>query len=127
MLPSTRVSSMGFLSLCQETDNYKFCQKFSCLKITFLDFLWKMINYKMLFTHLGLHLFIIIIIIYIFFAFGTEEMIRGLKQVSWERVDVSFQKSRQRYIAHNTIQARILKIVCCDWLSNLNSINHKSS
>ncbi|URE07089.1 Putative serine esterase (DUF676) [Musa troglodytarum] len=35
-----------------------------------------------------------------------EEMIRGLKQVSWERVDVSFQKSRQRYIAHNTIQVK---------------------
>lgn len=32
-----------------------------------------------------------------------EEMIRGLTQVSWDRVDVSFQKSRQRYIAHNTI------------------------
>ncbi|CAL9136130.1 unnamed protein product [Musa textilis] len=35
-----------------------------------------------------------------------EEMIRGLTQVSWERVDVSFQKSRQRYIAHNTIQVK---------------------
>ncbi|XP_010265379.1 PREDICTED: uncharacterized protein LOC104603138 isoform X2 [Nelumbo nucifera] len=33
-----------------------------------------------------------------------EEMIRGLTQVPWERIDVSFQKSRQRYIAHNTIQ-----------------------
>ncbi|KAM6552822.1 hypothetical protein CsatB_013584 [Cannabis sativa] len=35
-----------------------------------------------------------------------EEMIRGLTQVSWERVDVSFQKSRQRFIAHNTIQVK---------------------
>ncbi|CAL9170029.1 unnamed protein product [Musa hybrid cultivar] len=35
-----------------------------------------------------------------------EKMIRGLTQVSWERVDVSFQKSRQRYIAHNTIQVK---------------------
>lgn len=35
----------------------------------------------------------------------AEEMIRGLTQVPWERVDVSFQKSRQRYVAHNTIQA----------------------
>ena len=35
----------------------------------------------------------------------VEEMIRGLTQVTWERVDVSFHKSRQRYIAHNTIQA----------------------
>lgn len=32
-----------------------------------------------------------------------EEMIRGLTQVPWERVDVSFDKSTQRYIAHNTI------------------------
>ncbi|KAH9806040.1 DUF676 domain-containing protein [Citrus sinensis] len=34
-----------------------------------------------------------------------EKMIRGLTQVPWERVDVSFHKSRQRYVAHNTIQA----------------------
>lgn len=39
---------------------------------------------------------------------AAEEMIRGLAQVPWERVDVSFQKSRQRYVAHNTIQAWIL-------------------
>ncbi|KAL6588133.1 hypothetical protein OROMI_001111 [Orobanche minor] len=35
-----------------------------------------------------------------------EEMIRGLTQVSWERVDVSFHKSSQRYVAHNTIQVK---------------------
>ncbi|KAG9456010.1 hypothetical protein H6P81_000518 [Aristolochia fimbriata] len=35
-----------------------------------------------------------------------EEMIRGLNQVPWERVDVSFLKSRQRYIAHSTIQVK---------------------
>ncbi|KAL6191618.1 hypothetical protein ACLB2K_038008 [Fragaria x ananassa] len=35
-----------------------------------------------------------------------ENMIRGLTQIPWERVDVSFQKSRQRYIAHNTIQVK---------------------
>ncbi|XP_057787743.1 uncharacterized protein LOC131004979 [Salvia miltiorrhiza] len=35
-----------------------------------------------------------------------EEMIRGLNQVSWERIDVSFHKSRQRYVAHNTIQVK---------------------
>ncbi|GKV00506.1 hypothetical protein SLEP1_g13182 [Rubroshorea leprosula] len=35
-----------------------------------------------------------------------EEMIRGLTQVPWERVDVSFQKSRQRYVAHTTIQVK---------------------
>ncbi|KAA8535490.1 hypothetical protein F0562_030493 [Nyssa sinensis] len=33
-----------------------------------------------------------------------EEMIQGLTQVPWERVDVSFRKSTQRYVAHNTIQ-----------------------
>lgn len=35
----------------------------------------------------------------------SEEMIRGLTQVPWERVDVSFHKSTQRYVAHSTIQA----------------------
>ncbi|XP_062195561.1 uncharacterized protein LOC133898821 [Phragmites australis] len=35
-----------------------------------------------------------------------EEMIRGLTQVLWERVDVSFQKSSQRLVAHNTIQVK---------------------
>ncbi|CAO2188408.1 unnamed protein product [Urochloa humidicola] len=35
-----------------------------------------------------------------------EEMIRGLTQVPWERVDVSFQKSSQRLVAHNTIQVK---------------------
>lgn len=35
-----------------------------------------------------------------------EEMIRGLTQVPWERVDVSFQNSGQRYIAHNTINVQ---------------------
>ncbi|KAG5049349.1 hypothetical protein JHK85_010452 [Glycine max] len=35
-----------------------------------------------------------------------QEMIRGLTQVSWERVDVSFQKSKQRYVAHSTIQVK---------------------
>ncbi|KAK7281594.1 hypothetical protein RIF29_09719 [Crotalaria pallida] len=35
-----------------------------------------------------------------------EEMIKGLTQVPWERVDVSFQKSKQRLIAHSTIQVK---------------------
>ncbi|XWS25454.1 hypothetical protein CRYUN_Cryun27aG0069700 [Craigia yunnanensis] len=34
-----------------------------------------------------------------------EEMIKGLTKVSWERVDVYFKGSRQRLLAHNTIQA----------------------
>lgn len=36
----------------------------------------------------------------------TERMIRGLTQVSWERVDVCFHKSWLRYNAHNNIQVR---------------------
>jgi hypothetical protein len=36
-------------------------------------------------------------------------MIRGLTQVPWERVDVSFQKSSQRLVAHNTIQVLFMK------------------
>lgn len=35
-----------------------------------------------------------------------EAMIKGLTQKSWERVDVSFQKSTQRYVAHSTIQVK---------------------
>ncbi|VVB12718.1 unnamed protein product [Arabis nemorensis] len=35
-----------------------------------------------------------------------EEMIDGLGQLSWERVDVSFHNSKQRYVAHNTIQVK---------------------
>ncbi|PAN08626.1 hypothetical protein PAHAL_1G425600 [Panicum hallii] len=36
-----------------------------------------------------------------------ERMIRGLTQVSWERVDVCFHKSWLRYNAHHNIQVRI--------------------
>ncbi|GMI89130.1 hypothetical protein like AT4G25770 [Hibiscus trionum] len=35
-----------------------------------------------------------------------EVMIQGLTQVPWERIDVSFQKSKQRYVAHTTIQVK---------------------
>ncbi|XWS24049.1 hypothetical protein CRYUN_Cryun28dG0067600 [Craigia yunnanensis] len=35
-----------------------------------------------------------------------EEMIRGLTKVSWERVDVYFKGSRQRLLAHSTIQVK---------------------
>ncbi|RVW56335.1 hypothetical protein CK203_101538 [Vitis vinifera] len=34
----------------------------------------------------------------------AEEMIRGLMKVSWERIDVNFKRSTQRFLAHNTIQ-----------------------
>ncbi|KAK4374517.1 hypothetical protein RND71_005194 [Anisodus tanguticus] len=40
-----------------------------------------------------------------------EEMIEGLTQVPWERIDVSFHESRQRYVAHNTIQASFRFII----------------
>ncbi|XP_054788969.1 putative lipase ROG1 isoform X2 [Prosopis cineraria] len=35
-----------------------------------------------------------------------EEMIRGLTKMSWDRIDVSFSGSRQKYLAHNTIQVK---------------------
>ncbi|XP_057852539.1 putative lipase ROG1 [Cryptomeria japonica] len=35
-----------------------------------------------------------------------EEMIACLTQVPWERVDVSFYRSRQRFLAHSTIQVK---------------------
>ncbi|KAL4604445.1 hypothetical protein ACB092_10G194700 [Castanea dentata] len=33
-----------------------------------------------------------------------EEMLRGLTKTSWERIDVNFSGTKQRYLAHNTIQ-----------------------
>lgn len=35
-----------------------------------------------------------------------EAMIKGLTKVSWERVDVSFRGSMQRFFAHSTIQVK---------------------
>ncbi|XP_024022926.1 putative lipase ROG1 [Morus notabilis] len=35
-----------------------------------------------------------------------EEMLKGLTKLSWERVDVSFRGSRQRLLAHTTIQVK---------------------
>ncbi|KAL1817664.1 hypothetical protein ACET3Z_020238 [Daucus carota] len=35
-----------------------------------------------------------------------EAMIQGLNRVSWERVDVSFRGSKQRFFAHSTIQVK---------------------
>lgn len=34
----------------------------------------------------------------------VEEMLRGLTKTSWERIDVNFSGTKQRYLAHNTIQ-----------------------
>ncbi|KAF2539130.1 hypothetical protein F2Q68_00021254 [Brassica cretica] len=33
-------------------------------------------------------------------------MIKGLSTVSWEKVDVSFHSSRQRFAAHSVIQVK---------------------
>ncbi|XP_021287219.1 putative lipase YOR059C [Herrania umbratica] len=35
-----------------------------------------------------------------------EELVRGLSRVSWEKVDVSFHNSRQRFAAHSVIQVK---------------------
>ncbi|KVH98779.1 protein of unknown function DUF676, lipase-like protein [Cynara cardunculus var. scolymus] len=37
-----------------------------------------------------------------------EAMIESLTKISWERIDVSFKGSKQRYFAHNTIQASMI-------------------
>ncbi|XP_055836044.1 putative lipase ROG1 isoform X2 [Solanum dulcamara] len=39
-----------------------------------------------------------------------EAMIRGLTKLSWERVDVSFKGSKQRYLAHTAIQVQSYSI-----------------
>ncbi|XP_004501086.1 putative lipase C4A8.10 isoform X1 [Cicer arietinum] len=39
-----------------------------------------------------------------------EEMIRGLTTVSWDRIDVSFSGSKQKYLAHNAIQVQTYRI-----------------
>ncbi|CAI0402925.1 unnamed protein product [Linum tenue] len=44
-----------------------------------------------------------------------EMMINGLTQVPWERIHVSFHKSRQRLTAHNTIQASEELLVELRW------------
>ncbi|XP_010245628.1 PREDICTED: uncharacterized protein LOC104589123 isoform X5 [Nelumbo nucifera] len=35
-----------------------------------------------------------------------EAMIRGLTKLSWERIDVCFRRSKQRFLAHSTIQVK---------------------
>ncbi|XP_077244982.1 alpha/beta-Hydrolases superfamily protein isoform X2 [Tasmannia lanceolata] len=35
-----------------------------------------------------------------------EELVRGLSRLSWEKVDVSFHTSRQRFAAHSVIQVK---------------------
>lgn len=48
------------------------------------------------------------------FAENVEEIIRGLMKVAWERVDVDFSGSIQRFLAHNTIQASYFFSPCGD-------------
>ncbi|XP_010555602.1 PREDICTED: putative lipase YDL109C [Tarenaya hassleriana] len=50
-----------------------------------------------------------------------EEMIRGLSSVSWEKVDVSFHSSRQRFAAHSVIQVKneILHIEGADVIQHM--------
>ena len=42
----------------------------------------------------------------------SEVMLKGLNRLPWERVDVSFKKSRQRFFAHSTIQVCHLFYIC---------------
>ena len=59
----------------------------------------------------------------LFFVWNIEEMLHGLGQLSWERVDVSFHNSKQRYVAHNTIQVSlIIGVLLTQWCVFLNSI-----
>uniref|UniRef100_A0A7N2N8M0 DUF676 domain-containing protein n=1 Tax=Quercus lobata TaxID=97700 RepID=A0A7N2N8M0_QUELO len=39
-----------------------------------------------------------------------EEMLRGLTKTSWERIDVNFSGTKQRYLAHSTIQVNRYRI-----------------
>lgn len=39
--------------------------------------------------------------------YKTEAIVTGLSRVSWEKVDVSFHTSRQRFAAHNVIQVSL--------------------
>ncbi|CAH2041816.1 unnamed protein product, partial [Thlaspi arvense] len=54
-----------------------------------------------------------------------EAMIRGLTKMSWEKVDVDFGGSKQRFWAHNTIQAtQNATMIMCD--VNVNSYRMNS-
>jgi hypothetical protein len=43
----------------------------------------------------------------------AEKMVTGLRRVSWEKVDVSFHTSMQRFAAHSIIQVYYLPASCC--------------
>lgn len=42
----------------------------------------------------------------------TEEMISGLQQLGWKKVDVSFHSAMWPFFAHNNIHVMILTIQC---------------
>lgn len=44
--------------------------------------------------------------------FCAEELVAGLSRVSWEKVDVSFHASRQRFAAHSVIQVSLILPSC---------------
>ena len=52
----------------------------------------------------------------------TERLLRGLKCVSWEKVDVSFHNSKVRSAAHSVIQ--VLSLATCDVLLCQQFSNH---
>ncbi|CAH9119428.1 unnamed protein product [Cuscuta epithymum] len=41
------------------------------------------------------------------YTYLEETMLKGLTKMSWDRVDVSFRGSKQRFFAHNTIQVQL--------------------
>ena len=50
----------------------------------------------------------------------VEAMIRGLTKMSWERVDIDFSGTKQRLLAHSTIQASFF------FLFNLTTASRKN-
>ncbi|KAK3029127.1 hypothetical protein RJ639_038832 [Escallonia herrerae] len=55
-----------------------------------------------------------------------ETMLRALTKLSWERVDVSFSGSKQRYLAHSTIQANAIMLVTNFSLGQVKSFHFNS-
>ncbi|KAK9983079.1 hypothetical protein SO802_032604 [Lithocarpus litseifolius] len=49
-----------------------------------------------------------------------EEMLRGLTKMTWERIDVNFSGTKQRYLAHSTIQVKN----CCIHSAGADIVHH---
>lgn len=43
--------------------------------------------------------------LFLLLILSADAMLKGLTKMTWERVDVNFSGSKQRFFAHNTIQA----------------------